>query len=257
MARRYIFSDRLLSSIGKIVPYYRVNCSETDPFSVTKLYEDSLSEVRYSLEGKSILEVGSGITNGVGYVLATRGAQNVSCYEPYAGFNSAADQRIKEGLLHHPRFNPERERFSRVKRTVSLETLPHGGFDLVLSHSVLEHVLDLSGLFRALRALLNDSGVMLHIVDYRDHFFKYPYHFLQFERTTWNRYLNPGDLPRWRLTDHLTALEQAGFASEILNTESDLARFNSIKARLSSDFNPADPNLSVLKATIFSRPGPK
>ena len=35
---------------------------------------------------------------------------------------------------------------------------------------------------------------MLHVVDYRDHFFKYPLHFLQFSQNTWRRFLNPGRL---------------------------------------------------------------
>ena len=82
--------------------------------------------------------------------------------------------------------------------------------DVVLSNSVLEHVQDLPALFAELARILAPGGVMLHRVDYRDHFFKYPFHFLLYPRWVWNWFLNPGDLPRWRYDDHAVRPPQAG-----------------------------------------------
>jgi len=94
----------------------------------------------------------------------------------------------------------------------------------------------------------------LHIVDYRDHFFKYPLHFLQFSEQTWQSFLNPGDLPRWRLGQHVTALKHAGFQVIVLHQEIDVDNFAWIQQRISNHFDLTDPTLGVLRAVIFCRP---
>jgi hypothetical protein len=77
---------------------------------------------------------------------------------------------------------------------------------------------------------------MIHIVDYRDHFFKYPFHFLQFSSPVWYRYLDPGDLCRARIGDHLRAFEAHGFRTAVLAKEQDIPSLMSLKRRIHSEF---------------------
>ena len=91
---------------------------------------------------------------------------------------------------------------------------------------------------------------MLHIADYSDHFFKYPYHFLQFSKKTWNRYLNPGDLPGWRLGDHLVILQELGLEVSILEEQSDAAAFARIRPYISSDYDPEDLHIATTQAVL-------
>ena len=70
----------------------------------------------------------------------------------------------------------EKEILRKVRRITEVEMLSEHSIDIVFSHSVLEHVIEPVPLFRNLYGKLSEPGTMVHVVDYRDHFFKYPYH---------------------------------------------------------------------------------
>jgi hypothetical protein len=97
---------------------------------------------------------------------------------------------------------------------------------------------------------------MLHQVDYRDHFFKYPYAFLTFSDRAWARWLDPGDLPRWRIGDHLAAFDMAGFETEVLSRQSDADAFARIRPRLQGRFASAPAGTEVTVATLLARARP-
>ncbi len=213
LLRRFLFSDAFLVRFGQFVPYYRTNANQFDAEPVVDLYADAIARSRLPLiENRNILEIGSGATNSVGYALLRRRLAGprgrIYLFEPHAEFNRRADARLRE------RFGADE--LSRVERISTLAALPDRSIDLVLSHSVLEHVIDMHGLLASLDRVLGSAGRMIHSVDYRDHFFKYPYHFLVFQRDVWERWLNPGDLPRWRLSGHLEAFSAHGFCTEVL-----------------------------------------
>lgn len=250
--RRFFFTESRLRALGGRLPYYRVNRGELDPWSVAEAYAADLARVGASVAGGRVLEIGAGAANGVGYALAAMGAARVVCQEPYAPFDVGLDAKHLTGLV--ARFPGVR--FSVVDRVRSLEELPEGGFDLVLSNSVLEHVTEPRPLFFDLARLLAPGGVMLHRVDYRDHFFKYPFHFLLFSKTAWKWFLNPGDLPRWRFDDHLGDLALAGCETAVLDIERDAAAFEKVADRLHPDYQERDPDmLAVIRATLVCRRG--
>lgn len=246
LMRRFLLADRTIARFSKFVPYYRTNQGELDPRPVVDAYEKGLSTAGVAIRGRRVAELGVGATNSTAYALALRGAESVLAVEPYVPLDRERDQALFAKLAdgHDVR--------AVVSRVSSLAAAADGSVDIVLSSSVLEHVRDLDALFSAASRALTPRGCMLHLVDYRDHFFKYPYHFLQFRRETWDRYLDPGDLPRWRLSDHLRALGRHGFAPRVLESttlEHDFAR---IRGRLSADFDPSDPTTAVATATIFA-----
>ena len=180
--------------------------------------------------GFTVLEVGTGATNGSCYELAAQGAERAISLEPFVALNSAADaeQMALSGMRRE-------ELAARVQRLTSIAELPDASVDCILSNSVLEHVTDLDTLFAQLTRVLRPGGFMLHIVDYRDHFFRYPYHFLIWSKKTWDRWLNPGDLPRWRITDHIEAIERCGLTPDVLLAKP-TPGWDAVKSRIHPDF---------------------
>jgi SAM-dependent methyltransferase len=248
VARRFLFTEGALRRFGRLVPYYRTNANEVDAAPVIALYERCLARAGRRLPANPVvLEIGSGATNSVGYALATSAlagaAGRVLLFEPYVELDEAADARARAKL--------PAEALGRVQRLRTLEGVATGSVDLVLSHSVLEHVRDFESTLAELDRVLAPSGLMLHAVDYRDHFFKDPYHFLLFSRPVWDRWLDPGDLPRWRLGDHLKQLQARGFQAKVLDAESIPEEFAKVSARVNQDFDRADPNVAVARANLL------
>ncbi len=252
LLRRFVFRDALLLRWGHLLPYYRTNLNQTDPAPLVASYA-----LHVALEGDlaELLEIGVGATNSTGYELAARCPRaRVTLLEPFVPLDKAADATLLARVAAHHGHDPL-ALAGRVRRVTTLAGEPPGKFDLILSSSVLEHVSDPASLFRDLRRVIAPAGVMLHLVDYRDHFFKYPFHFLQFRRATWERWLNPGDLPRWRLYDHIEALEASGFSVTTPETRTDPSQFDRIAGRLSPDFRRGDPRTAVTFAALLARTG--
>ena len=249
LLRRFLFTDAFLVRFGKFVPYYRTNANQLDAGPVVDLYADAMARSGLPLAAnRSILEIGSGATNSVGYALLRRqlaGAKGrIYLFEPRARLDRRADANLRK------RFG--NDDLARVERIATLAVLPDRSIDLVLSHSVLEHVADMDGLLASLERVLQPAGSMIHSVDYRDHFFKYPYHFLLFRQKRWERWLNPGDLPRWRLSGHLEAFSAHGFCAEVQDRHCLSDAFDRIKTSISRDFDRDDPALAVATAIILN-----
>ena len=249
LMRRFIFTDRFLVRFGQFLPYYRVNTNQANAGTVAGLYGRLLQRAGIVLPaGGTLVEIGSGATNTVGYAIASAAwaaDAQVVLFEPYAHLDKAADD---DALEQHPRAVA-----SRVQRITSLVGLRDGSVDLVLSHSVLEHVREPEATFNALARVLAPTGAMLHVVDYRDHFFKYPYHFLTFSRAAWDRWLDPGDLPRWRMNQHVALLRAAGFRVEVLESSTLAAEFERVRPSLDAAFDPRDPDVAVAQAVLLAR----
>jgi SAM-dependent methyltransferase len=248
LARRFVFTEGILKRFGGLVPYYRANANEVEAYPVIELYQRSLTRSGRRLPANPvILEIGSGATNSVGYALARHRVAGthgrIVLFEPFASLDEAADRR------HRADLPPDIAQ--RVQRVSTLQGIASGSVDLVLSHSVLEHVRDLAPTIAELDRVMALSGIMLHAVDYRDHFFKYPFHFLLFSRRFWDRWLDPGNLPRWRLGDHLRLLQAGGFRTEVLDFEALPSEFAKVASAVHPDFDRSDPNLAVARATLL------
>ena len=249
LVRRFLVGESFLRRFGSWIPYYRASENEVDPRPVLEVYRRALARSGRRLRDDAvILEVGSGATNSVGYALAREGfagtAGRILLFEPLATLDEAADRRQRAALPAGVA--------DRVHRIGSLEGIGAGEVDLVLSHAVLEHVRDPAATIAELDRVLSPSGFMLHAVDYRDHFFKYPYHFLLFSKRTWDRWLDPGDLPRWRLGDHLRLLRSRGFHVEVLESQTLPEEYARVAARIDPSFDRSDPTLPVAQATLLA-----
>ena len=177
------------SGLRRLLPFLDGNFGASNGAGVVGLYSHHLGGRRPGWPGGlTVLEVGVGATNGSCYELAALGARRVIALEPYVALAVERDAaQLRATVRAGVGAEQLAERVGRIGEAASLET---GSVAGVLSHSVLEHGAEPERLARELARVLAPGGFMLHVVDYRDHFFRYPYHFLQWSRTTWNRWLN-------------------------------------------------------------------
>jgi SAM-dependent methyltransferase len=234
----------LLARFGDRLPYYAASRNEFDPVPIVNRYVGHLGGEGRALADMNVLEIGVGATNSTAYEMAARGARRVLAFEPRAPFSLATDRALRRRIATAHGLDEDRLA-EKVQRVTSLERIGSGDADLILSNSVLEHVSDPDSLFGLLVRVLSPGGLMLHMVDYRDHFFKHPYHLLRFSKPTWNRYLNPGDLPGWRLYDHIRQFEASGCDVEVLEELHDADAFAKIASEVSADYDRDDPRISA------------
>ena len=253
LARRFLFNAQTLDTLGWLVPYWRVNQARQDPGPILDAYQQMAEQAGVSLAGARVAELGCGATDSTGYEWLGRLGGEWIGVEPFAGRDSALSGALRrQAQARHPGAD-----LSRARRVRDLKDLADSSAEVIVSNSVLEHVADVDALFSQCRRVLAPGGVMLHQVDYRDHFFKYPFHFLKFSRRTWNAWLNPGDLPRLRLDDHLAALDRAGFEAWTLSCVLDPVGLAEVLPGLSREFREKDLEvLSVTQARIAARVRP-
>jgi len=236
VVRKFIF-PKVPTHIQKYIPGLRANYGTRSGSGPVNLYNRHLNSVDPEwLSSKTILEIGIGATNGSCYEMAARGAEKCYAFEPFVPFVRSLDQPLLLHCSSEHDINIDKLR-ERVFRLTSTSDLAAQSIDVVVSNSVLEHVTDLDSLNAELFRLLRPDGLMLHIVDYRDHFFRFPYHHLLWSRNVWHQFLDPGDLPRWRIGDHIQCFERHGFSCRILKAEPISDEFAKIQSRIHPEFN--------------------
>ncbi|MBE0533472.1 MAG: class I SAM-dependent methyltransferase [Rhodospirillales bacterium] len=251
LVRKFLFTDASLMRIGRLLPYYQANIGMQSPYPIVQGWGRALGGAE-PYRGVRILELGSGATNSAAYCLASQGAERVYAVEPFRSLDAAADSIALRTVAADAGCVPD-DLAARVARIGNVEDVDEASIDLVVSHSVLEHLSEPEAVLRSLDRVLAPGGCMCHAVDFRDHFFKYPFHFLQFEKHTWTRWLDPGDLPRWRLSDYLRLFDKLGYRAEVPVQESDAAGYAKIRDRVSKDFDRDDPTMSVTLVTLVAR----
>jgi len=277
LVRRFLFSGPVLDRIGAYVPYWRVNQGRLDPEPIVTAYQRLARLAGVDITGIRVVELGCGATNGTGHEWTARFSGSWTGVEPFAPFDTELDARIAQDVSRRrpgPHARPATDAFGSaspdasrghggrdsssipgaVSRVRDLAALDSGSVDLIVSNSVLEHVRDPLACFRECFRVLAPGGAMLHQVDYRDHFFKYPFQFLTFSQAVWDNLLDPGDLPRHRLDDHLDALARGGFQAQVLERSSDPAALAAVAPFLDSRFAARDRDmLATTTAAIACR----
>lgn len=247
LIRRFVLKGRLIDSVGGFIPYYQPSIGEKSPAEIVDVYWKYCLSAGVNPQGKRILEIGTGRTNGTAYEITARGGY-CTAYDPSATLDMKKDEDIFQKIAErHPNLVK-----GKVARIADLKDLPASSVDLVLSHSVLEHVMDMDGLLNELNRVIDSEGSMIHIVDYRDHFFKYPFHFMRFSGPIWYRFLNPGDLTRARIGDHLHLFRKHGFKVKVLERSMDLLSLSRMRDRIHPEFqNYTLEDLATTRAVLF------
>jgi len=142
--------------------------------------------------------------------------------------------------------------------------LPSGSVDCITSTNTFEHIplIVIHEIVAECRRLLRPSGLMVHAIDYKDHY-SYsdtrltPYNFLRFDEREWQRFNPPLHYQnRLRHGDYLRLFEEAGFeiavAWPVGGDESDLALLESVP--LAASYAGRDPrDLAIRNAVVAAR----
>jgi SAM-dependent methyltransferase len=251
--RRACFPTAIPRGVSAWLPGFRSNAGTQSGARVVSLYEKHLAP-KLGVDwprGRRVLEVGIGATNSSSYEIAARGAASTVAFEPFVPLDASLEAALLTECAQRHRI-PTEILTANTQRLTTLASCADASIDLILSNSVLEHVADMDALARELRRVLAPGGAMLHLVDYRDHFFRYPYHHLLWSDGVWDRWLNPGDLPRWRIRDHVESFQRHGLHVEILRNSPLSAEFEKVRTRIHSRFASYDePALSAAFGVLF------
>lgn len=202
-------------------------------------YVDYASRHGGTIEGARILEIGPGDSLGVALGLYANGAESVTCIDRFLSdehdrgheklyralieqFDTAAQQRA-EGA-----FTPDGSLDDQVIRRVNsaIETadtiLPTESFDLIISRAVLEHVFDLQAAWNTMLRLLKPGGMMVHVVDMRNHGLYdqfHPLHWLTISDRLWPLLSSPDPtLNRELRPSYVQLIKSSNLQSEIYIT---------------------------------------
>jgi SAM-dependent methyltransferase len=143
-------------------------------------------EAHMPLAGRTILELGPGVNDGVALYLAAHGARPIVVDRFLAGWNSEYHSRFY-GLLRSELDQQEPDAdtgplsalldaggypadvIGRYEGPIEELPLPADSVDVVFSNAVLEHVRDVGRVAERLAWITRPGGIGLHQVDFRDH----------------------------------------------------------------------------------------
>jgi hypothetical protein len=234
--------------------FIRAGAETAYPATVTKFYLEQLRGLAIEISGKRVLLFGYGGRFDVAVGLLEAGASHVV----------VCDRLLESDHHHNAQLLPdcakylEEENGRVVPRKTRMTTI-HGDIcevvdlppvDIVLSNSVFEHLRDAPGITEALARVTEPSGVHIHRIDLRDHYFRYPFEMLRFSSRVWTRFLDPSTHHnRYRLWDFRQLFERSFENVHIDILHSDRDGFEQIREHIRQEFKSG--NLVEDAATII------
>jgi SAM-dependent methyltransferase len=188
----------------------------------------------------SVLEIGAGKPLGMGLFWNFAGAAKYTSIDKFVAVNLddlwlSRFQSLLEMQLHVPAavrwtdligrdgdgYRLNRERIDLIQGDFASHPFTPESFDFIYSFAVLEHVTDLPALLGKMRRLLRPRGLMIHLVDLREHHThlrRVPdkdasVEFLRHSPAEWERLYPPGSehyINRLRASDFRRAALAAG-----------------------------------------------
>ncbi|HEY2982272.1 MAG TPA: class I SAM-dependent methyltransferase, partial [Anaerolineales bacterium] len=162
-----------------------------DPQAAVQRYVDVLRERGLALTGQRVMVFGYGGRFDIGVGLLEAGAGSIVLCEKYAPPDDAHNRQLLPRYEAHLTLDrgvvrPRNERVNLLEADVrALRPDEVDPVDLVISNSVYEHVDDVQGITRALASFTRPTGLHIHYVDLRDHYFKYPFEMLCYSDSAW------------------------------------------------------------------------
>jgi hypothetical protein len=154
--------------------------------SIAESYLNTLPEGRASLQGKSVLELGPGLSFGTILVLRAFGARSAHVADRFlAPFHADYHPKVYRLLAQMVQ-----EKYPDIDNGILLEAADKGhvpdivqtcdkpleelgsvfqNIDITVSNAVFEHLYDQFQAIKVLHAITAEGGIGLHQVDFRDH----------------------------------------------------------------------------------------
>lgn len=233
------------------------------PVEARDRYMHALKERGKNLRGSTILVVGYGGSFGFGALLLQAGADHVILQDPYVPQNRNVNRRIARMneefvRIEHGRPVPNPRWITVVEDDVSMLLELDRAVDIVLSSSVFEHIQDPPAVAKALSQIVEPDGLNLHIIDLRDHMFKYPFEMLCYDEVAWRRYLNPPDhLNRLRAWDYTTIFQKHFKELESQILESEVEAFRRARHRIRAEFVSGNLNVDAATKIMIKASSPR
>ncbi len=239
------------------------------PAQAAEQYQSALEELKVNLAGKRVMVFGYGGRYAIAYFLLRFGAGHIILCDPYA----PPDQRANLAFLSACSDDLCREVFSHEDQKVmpnpayitvlqaDIRSIAKTGdvhsLDLVLSRSVFEHLDQVEPITQALTQITKPTGVHLHFIDLRDHFFKYPFEMLTFSEHTWRKWLNPtSNLNRYRYLDYQRVFQKYFGRVTINILEQDQNAFRQAAPRIQPAFLSGDETLDSITQIMVTAQQP-
>ncbi len=229
--------------------YLKPGRDTSDPAGVARFYAERAAAHGRDLAGRRVCVVGYGGGLGVGLHLLEAGAAHVVLQDPFAPTRSARNRGLSAAVrgrwLRDGR--PDPERIELVHEPLERHAARHpASADLVVSNSVLEHVADLDALAGACARVTAEGGLNVHVVDLRDHFFKYPFEMLCYSEQTWSRWLDASNhLNRLRLRDYRRIFAGHFPQVDITVTQTLREEFRRARTRIRPEFLTGDDEVDA------------
>lgn len=237
---RHFLPERMARALLQRGWIIRPGLETTDPRAAAERYVEAIRAAGSTLTGSRVLILGYGGSYAVGVELLERGAAHVALAEHFV----MPDKRRNTELLpEHAKYLVSEAR--GVRPRPEYITLLHGDIrsvdlspvDHVLSTSVLEHVQDVGGVTRALASITASTGLHIHYVDLRDHYFRYPFQMLCYTDRVWRRFLNPSsNLNRFRIRDYHHAFAAHFGQVDLQVLEREPAALETVRTRIRPGF---------------------
>ena len=254
---------------GELNYFFQRHIVHSLPLSDVKFQEKKTAALthldyyhRYRSDGDFCYEFGCGSELSMAMQMSLHGFREVHCADVLP---LRREEFVNHALHQYERMGREYPDMAKIRYEAPLDLTktPYssGLFDLVYSHTVLEHVpaKDLLPLLVECKRVLRPDGIISCFIGYADHWHYFdrsitPYNFLQYSESQWRKYSPSFQYQnRLRHSDYLKIFEEAGF--EILEanptSESD-AVFDTV--RLHPEFAGYErEDLKIIEAWIVGR----
>lgn len=230
------------------------------PEETARWYGEHAQARGQALDGKTVCVVGFGGSFGVGVHLLELGARRVILQDPFAPLRPVRNGAISEVLrdkyftVSGDSWTPDPDRLVVLRDHLEPYAQDHPGTaDFVVSRAVFEHVDNVDSLVRACFLLTKPGGLNFHLVDLRDHFFKYPFEMLSYSATTWRCWLNASNnLNRLRLPDYERIFGRVFGSAEIEVITRLREEFRSARPRVRSEFLTGDEDVDAAARVLVT-----
>ncbi len=259
---RRMTPQRLVATMLDRGFYLRAGWDTSAPNVSLQLYEDAARQQGKTLRDSHVCILGYGGGFAVALHMLELGVRHVTLQDPYCERRNYRNGQLdpsrmakffdNDGSTWLPKdeyITVTREPMERIATTSSQV------FDFVVSSSVLEHVSDLKSVIPACAQLTKPGGLNIHVVDLRDHYFKYPFEMLCYSTPTWERWLNASNnLNRWRLPQYRELFDGLFSRTDIDILESLEEDFYKVRHRIRPEFlTGIDQQDSVARIRVVAR----